>query len=274
MRKNGLKSLIIIAIGLFFIIICLLVYKNFFYDKKTDKMEDTTSIVGEEKNIEEIEVDSKDVKNAMKALDKIKIKEINAYGKVFDVSKITNYELLDTAFTGMLEDGIVKSACSTEKASAITIEEINSKLKELFNKDYNIKISDIEKVGEESEPGSNILLIGKFDIEIDESKIYVHTPCDADSGFNFINKNVVKVEREGNKLYVYAKVAFGIYDFALVEYFDDYTRDNRIEAKEVEDYPDVDIDKIPANWDSYKTYKYSFNIVGSKYYINKIELSK
>ena len=58
MRKNGLKSLIIIAIGLFFIIICLLVYKNFFYDKKTDKMEDTTSIVGEEKNIEEIEVDS------------------------------------------------------------------------------------------------------------------------------------------------------------------------------------------------------------------------
>ena len=125
-----------------------------------------------------------------------------------------------------------------------------------------------------SEPGSNILLIGKFDIEIDESKIYVHTPCDADSGFNFINKNVVKVEREGNKLYVYAKVAFGIYDFALVEYFDDYTRDNRIEAKEVEDYPDVDIDKIPANWDSYKTYKYSFNIVGSKYYINKIELSK
>lgn len=272
MKKNELKSLIIIAISLLFIILCLFVYKNFFYNKNIVK--DDTTIVEEEKELESVEVDSKDVKNAMKALEKIKITEEDAYGKTFDITKISKYNLLNTAFTNMLDKGIIKSACSTEKSETITIEEINSELKEIFNRDYNITLTDIEKVGEESEPGSNILIIGIFDIKIDNNKIQINAACDANGGFNFINRNITKAQKDGNTLYIYATVAFGLYDFEVVEYYDTYERLNEKEILKVADYEGVDLDKIPANWELYKTYKYTFNIVGSKYYLNKIELSK
>ena len=272
-KNSELKLLIIVAIILLCIIFGLLLYKKYFYSKNDDLKENN---VNEEENVPEIKIEdiaisSKMVKDAMNSFEKIKITEESAYGKQFDIKNISNYELLDTAFSEMLEEGIIKSACSFEKSEALTLEEINSKLKEIFNYNYNISLKDIENNSEESEPGSKMRTLGIYDIQIEDSKVYVSAPCDGGGGFTFINKKITKAEKDNNKLYIYSTNAFGLYDFDVVEYYDDYKRTNQKEMLKVGDYKDIDVDKIPANWDLYKSYKYTFKIVGSKYFIEKIE---
>lgn len=272
-KNNDLKLLIITAIVLLCMIFGLLIYKKYFYSKNEEVKENdvTEKETIPEVKIEEVSVNSKVVKDAMNSFEKVKITEESAYSKAFNIEDISKYELLDTAFSAMLEEGIIKSACGFEKSEAITLEEINSKLKDIFNKNYNISLKDIESNSEESESGSEVRILGIYDVQIEDNKVYVSAICDGGGGFTFINKKITKAEKENSKLYIYTINAFGLYDFDIVEYYDDYERNNQKEVLKTADYKDIEIDKIPANWDLYKSYKYTFNIVGSKYFIEKIE---
>lgn len=273
-KNNGLRGLIIISIFLLLIIIGLIVYKNYFYKKNEKPKETKEEEITNDKTIETLSIDSKEVQNAMKSLEKIKITEDNAYKGIFTIKDISNYELLDTAFSDMFKDGTIKSVCDTEVSEGITAEEINLKLKNVFNYNYNISVEDIIKNSEEAEPGSNIRNLGIYNIEIKNDVVYVKAPCDVNTGFKFLNKSITKAEKEDNTVYIYSKVAFGLYDFDIVEYYDDYLRNNQKEVLKITDYEDTNIVDIPPKWELYKTYKYTFKIIDSKYFIDKIEVEK
>ena len=273
-NNSGLKELIIIVVVLLLVILGLVVYKEYFYNKK-DKTDNNKEVEKtEEKKVEILSNNGSEVKEAMESLEKIKIVEENAYKGNFTIKDISDYELLDTAFSNMLSEGTIKSACDFEPSEGITTEEINLKLKSIFNSNYNIKMDAILKNSEESEPGSNIRVLGVYNLEIRDDVIYVNAPCDVDGGFRFINRNIAKVEKEDNKLYIYSTIAFGLYDFDIVEYYDNFERTNEKEVLKITDYEGVDITRIPPKWELYKTYKYTFNIINSKYFIDAIEIVK
>ena len=166
---------------------------------------------------------------------------------------------------------------------SVSLYYINRLLSNYINKE--LSLDEIKSVEKHVVAGDNI----GYSIKVnDEKNIEVKTEMLGNETFSaddYINYKIIDAERDNDYVYVYRKVAFARYnteyfnldsDIYKVDYYDNYKRTgNIVETLNSSEFTDRNGNKYPnsePNWNLYKTYKYTFKLIGEEYYFESIEL--
>ena len=281
-KKKKKKGVIIGFILLILIILGLVGY--ILYDKGVVKLDTKKEKTETKEEVpKELSVDDKIVADAMEIMDRIYISEDNLYkNDSYNISEISNDDLIATAIKNIDGDYIV-SACEFEKErKTISFESLNTALNKVV---LNKKITNDMITGLGKSPYT-IAQYGVNDIGIilSNNGLKLVGSCGGTfGGVPYINKKVIKAEKNNKYLYVYEKQAFASYNYLendshAVDYYKDYDKTNVIE-KGLDSIEFTDADgnhgkNSTPNWDLYNTYKYTFEKHDDNYYFVSFELVK
>ena len=288
-KKNG-KGIIVLVVILIVIILGLVSY--ICYDKfylsnnnKNDTTENKVDVNDSNKanSNENISIDSVIVTNAMDTFKNIYISDNSLYANNnYNVSEISNYDLVATALRNIGRDYIV-SACVNEPRKIVSFETLNSALnKYILNQ--TITENTIKSLKKESSYPAAQYEVADTGINLKENGLELYGSCGGIFQANdYVNKKIVSAEKNNYYLYVYEKQAFAKYSDTetdgspLVNYYKDYNKTNLLE-KDLDSIEFTDANgnsgkNSTPNWDLYNTYKYTFKIVDNSYYFQSFELT-
>lgn len=220
-----------------------------------------------------ISVESDIVKTAMESFENIVLKDENLYKTGgYNISDISNYELLETAISNVDKKYVTYCAESSKKNGA-SIDELNNVISK-FILDKKLEIADIKKIV------NNNRYVGGWALDVSGNTVKIAGSC---GGIfepeDYQARKVVSAETLGDYLYIYEKNAFARYveeSNELVSYYKDYTKTNIVEKNIQSIYISLPGQNSPIepNWDLYDTYKYTFKKVDGVYYFQNFELNK
>ena len=271
-KKKG-KGLIVFLI---LIIICLLgyiCYDKFFNTNNNTNNNETNNVINNEpivNTIEEVSIDSNIVTNAKKIINKLYLTEKDLYGTTkYEISKITNYDLIATALKNVSENKIAYCLIDeSELKETVTYQELNEILNKLIlNK--TISKDTIQALTAISSYTYAQFEVNDIGIILDTNGVKLIGPCGSEGPLDFIDKKIIKAEKNNDELYIYEKQAFAKNDITEINYFKDYQKTNKIETISIDNVTDNN----NLNWNSYNTYKYTFKIINNYYYFQSFELA-
>ena len=284
-EKNNKTTNILLVLVLItgVILIGLLSYKMFIYDKKDNKENKDNDIVNKDDNKKDENITFDLANTAMKTFKKIYISDDNLYSKDnYNISEISNYDLVATALNN-INKSLIVSACTDKPREIVPYETLNDALNE-FDINKKITVDTIKSLEKES-TDSQRYYVNNIGIVLKENGLELYGPCDSIfMGKDYVIKKIVGEKKDGDHLYVYEKQAFARYSNPsiilgnfLVDYYKDYNKtillEKNLDSIEVTDEKNVDGKNITPDWDLYNTYKYTFKIVDNKYYFERLELN-
>ena len=265
------------------IIIGLLSYKMFIYDKKDNKENKDNDIINKDDNKKDENITFDLANTAMKTFKKIYISDDNLYSKDnYNISEISNYDLVATALNN-INKSLIVSTCTDKPREIVPYETLNAALNE-FDINKKITVDTIKSLEKES-TDSQRYYVNNIGIVLKENGLELYGPCDSMfMGKDYVIKKIVGEKKDGDHLYVYEKQAFARYSNPsiilgnfLVDYYKDYNKtillEKNLDSIEFTDEKNVDGKNITPDWDLYNTYKYTFKIVDNKYYFERLELN-
>ncbi len=283
-EKKNKKSIIILIVLLIVIILCLIgyiCYDTFSSMNDTKSDNETTEVVdktekSEESEIKHITIDSPEVKAAMKAFEMINITPSELYNsKGYNIDNISNYDLVSTGLHNLVSNsndgsGLSKyvAYCISEKSQlkdAIPVSELNKGLDKYLDK--KITVDTIKGLNKGASYSMAQYEVSDIGIILEGDKMRLIGPCGAIfQGEPYQEKKTIAAEMSNDELYVYEKVAFGIYDDASKE-------GNPVASFYKEFSGKTKVSSGLKDWNEYNTYKYTFKISNNSYYFQKYELS-
>ncbi len=284
-EKNNKTTNILLVLVLItgVIIIGLLSYKMFIYDKKDNKENKDNDIINKDDNKKDGNITFDLANTAMKTFKKIYISDDNLYSKDnYNISEISNYDLVATALNN-INKSLIVSACTDKPREIVPYETLNAALNE-FDINKKITVDTIKSLEKES-TDSQRYYVNNIGIVLKENGLELYGPCDSMfMGKDYVIKKIVGEKKDGDHLYVYEKQAFARYSNPsiilgnfLVDYYKDYNKtillEKNLDSIEFTDEKNVDGKNITPDWDLYNTYKYTFKIVDNKYYFERLELN-
>ncbi len=284
-EKNNKTTNILLVLVLItgVIIIGLLSYKMFIYDKKDNKENKDNDIINKDDNKKDGNITFDLANTAMKTFKKIYISNDNLYSKDnYNISEISNYDLVATALNN-INKSLIVSACTDKPREIVPYETLNAALNE-FDINKKITVDTIKSLEKES-TDSQRYYVNNIGIVLKENGLELYGPCDSMfMGKDYVIKKIVGEKKDGDHLYVYEKQAFARYSNPsiilgnfLVDYYKDYNKtillEKNLDSIEFTDEKNVDGKNITPDWDLYNTYKYTFKIVDNKYYFERLELN-
>ena len=284
-EKNNKTTNILLVLVLItgVIIIGLLSYKMFIYDKKDNKENKDNDIINKDDNKKDGNITFDLANTAMKTFKKIYISDDNLYSKDnYNISEISNYDLVATALNN-INKSLIVSACTDKPREIVPYETLNAALNE-FDINKKITVDTIKSLEKES-TDSQRYYVNNIGIVLKENGLELYGPCDSMfMGKDYVIKKIVGEKKDGDHLYVYEKQAFARYSNPsiilgnfLVDYYKDYNKtillEKKLDSIEFTDEKNVDGKNITPDWDLYNTYKYTFKIVDNKYYFERLELN-
>ena len=284
-EKNNKTTNILLVLVLItgVIIIGLLSYKMFIYDKKDNKENKDNDIINKDDNKKDENITFDLANTAMKTFKKIYISDDNLYSKDnYNISEISNYDLVATALNN-INKSLMVSTCTDKPREIVPYETLNAALNE-FDINKKITVDTIKSLEKES-TDSQRYYVNNIGIVLKENGLELYGPCDSMfMGKDYVIKKIVGEKKDGDHLYVYEKQAFARYSNPsiilgnfLVDYYKDYNKtillEKNLDSIEFTDEKNVDGKNITPDWDLYNTYKYTFKIVDNKYYFERLELN-
>ena len=284
-EKNNKTTNILLVLVLItgVIIIGLLSYKMFIYDKKDNKENKDNDIINKDDNKKDENITFDLANTAMKTFKKIYISDDNLYSKDnYNISEISNYDLVATALNN-INKSLIVSTCTDKPREIVPYETLNAALNE-FDINKKITVDTIKSLEKES-TDSQRYYVNNIGIVLKENGLELYGPCDSMfMGKDYVIKKIVGEKKDGDHLYVYEKQAFARYSNPsiilgnfLVDYYKDYNKtillEKNLDSIEFTDEKNVDGKNITPDWDLYNTYKYTFKIVDNKYYFERLELN-
>lgn len=288
-EKNNGKSIIALVLVLILIILGLIgyiCYDKIYLDSNNrndiQKNEGDDNDLNNSNSIQDISIDSGIVTDAIKILNNIYISDDALYKKnSYNISEISNYDLVATALIN-IEHSYIVSACVDEPKKTVSFETLNFALnKYVLNQTITPNI--VKSLKKESSYPDAKYEVADTGIELKENGLKLYGSCgDIFGGEDFVNKKIIKAEKDGQNLYIYEKQAFASYsdntknDELLVDYYLDYNKTKVIE-KGLDSIEFTDTNgnvgkNSTPKWDLYNTYKYTFKIVDNTYYFQSFEL--
>ena len=287
-KTTNVLLILVLIVGV--ILIGLLSYKMFIYDKKDNNQNKDKDVVNKDDNNQNDNKNNEDItfelaNTAMETFKKIYISDDNLYSKDnYNISEISNYDLVATALNN-INKSLIVSACTDKPREIVSYKVLNAALNE-FNINKTITVDTIKSLEKES-TDSQRYYVNNIGIVLKENGLELYGPCDSIfMGKDYVIKKIVGEKKDGEYLYVYEKQAFARYSNPsiidsnfLVDYYKDYNKTILLEKN----LDGVDIEftdekmlmekNITPNWDLYNTYKYTFKIVDNKYYFERFELN-
>lgn len=273
-RKSSVKIIIITTIICLILFVPIGIYIG-------PKIMDTISkkdIAQKENNNEqkekEIDINSVTATKAMDSLEKIYISDESLYSSnSFNISQISNYDLLASAVRIISESTQIVSACSDEGYTEIPIDELNKNLpKYIKNKTLTKETIDQLFKGQQF-----VYVPTSISVKRNGNNLKLAGPCDL-MGYlpdYSIQKTIKATETEEN-VYIYKKIIFAKYDFENrtdyippINYYRTYNNGTIIGTTTGENSWTADSD---INWDLFDTYKYTFKKDNNNFYFEQIEI--
>ena len=286
----GLLIFIIILVGL--LILAFNGFGNVDNEPKEPEEKPTTT------TIEEIDISSSEVEDAMANFGLLAISEdeLTKYD-VYNVNKLTIYGIIETLGNIISEkDSSKLSYCGNTPQKALTLDKLNEYLSDYIT--YELTEDDISENAvkgtfefiEGNKKGSIIKENDNstYSLYIFDGKYYIHSSvCDGAPQGEIKHTKITKAETDVTSLYIYEKRAFYEITNNTKPTEDEIVK--KVEFAYYKDYAKTDLvekvfgtvtsllnnkyeQKEELTWDKYNTYKYTFTLKDDVYYFYQYEL--
>ena len=289
-KGKPLKIWLIVMIAIFMLFTFGLgVYfgKEVFTKKEKKKSNEPTPVEEKKEEIVVIDVNSKEVEDAMKSFSSLGITSETLYKNgLYKIENMTQVEFISTMLKQVPFENVGYCGSFVNSVPNVDLDLLNKGLsKVLYNK--SVTFDELKSLATEYDDYTKTYNYykGNFDrfYGIKDNKIYIGSSiCEGSGVQDIIFKKYEKAEKIGDTLSIYEKRAFYSinYDTNKVDYYLDFDKTQLVESKNAivgEDPLGVGApveQKEDVSWDKYNTYKYSFKLINGIYYFQSMEVVK